>query len=94
MEVLAGARSEQHHDELRAGLMRYPVLVLQTLDDFEQAARIYRVCREAGETIRDYGDCLIAVPVIRAGAQILHNDRDFDTIARHTDLQILPVRDG
>ena len=36
-------------------------------------------------------DCLVAAPVIRAGASILHKDRDFDVIARHTELRIEPV---
>ena len=52
---------------------------------------MYRACRSAGATIRSIGDCLIAVAVIRADAEILHNDRDFDTIARHTGLRIYPV---
>lgn len=34
---------------------------------------------------------LIAAVAIREGATLLHADRDFDTIARHTDLQIEPV---
>jgi hypothetical protein len=91
MEVLAGARSPRHHAELRAALLDYPMLVLDGLADYEQAALIYRICRTAGETIRDLSDCLIAVPAIRAEASILHKDRDFDVIARHTPLRIEPV---
>lgn len=91
MEVLAGATSRQHHAELRSALLDYPMLTLEGLGDFEEAALIYRFCRAAGETIRDLTDCLIAVPAIRAGASILHRDRDFDVIARHTDLRIHPV---
>ena len=33
-------------------------------------------------------DCLIAAVAIRAGIPVLHNDKDFDVLARHTDLQI------
>ena len=32
--------------------------------------------------------CLIAAPAIRAGAAVLHNDADFDVLARHTELRI------
>ena len=91
MEVLAGARSRRHHDELRSAMLDLRMLSLRGLDDFEEAALIYRVCRAAGESIRDLTDCLIAVPAIRAGASILHRDRDFDAIARHTDLRIESV---
>ncbi len=33
-------------------------------------------------------DCLISSIAIRAGIPILHNDSDFNAIARHTELQI------
>ncbi len=36
-------------------------------------------------------DCLIAAVAIREGASVLHRDRDFDVIARHTELQIHAV---
>jgi predicted nucleic acid-binding protein len=61
------------------------------LAGFEEAAAIYRACRTGGETVRSMLDCLVAVPAIRAGASILHRDRDFDVIARHTELQLEPV---
>jgi predicted nucleic acid-binding protein len=91
MEVLAGARSPRHVSDLRARLLAFPVLTLDGLSDVEEAAQIYRDCAVAGETIRTMSDCLIAVPAIRVRASILHNDRDFDAIARHTDLRIEPV---
>lgn len=88
MELLAGARSEDHLRELRSRLIAFPVLRLDGLVDYEDSALIFRRCRAAGETIRRLADCLIAVPVIRAGASLLHNDSDFDVIARHSDLLI------
>lgn len=91
MEVLAGARSDRHRDELRERLMRYPVLTLRPLDGYEAAAELYRMCRRGGETIRKMTDCLVAVPVIEAGASVLHNDSDFDALARHTALRIEPA---
>ena len=33
-------------------------------------------------------DCLIASTAIRAGVPILHNDADFEVLARHTELEI------
>ncbi len=91
LEVLAGARSERHLNELRSQLLGFPVLPLEGLGDYEEAASIYRSCRRNGETIRKLSDCLVAVPVIHAGAELLHNDSDFDAIARHSDLRIYPV---
>lgn len=92
MEVLAGAGPGESLAQIRADLIGRPILALEGLADFEEAARIYRTCRAAGQALRNQLDCLIAVPTIRHGASLLHNDRDFDTIARHTSLRVEPVR--
>jgi predicted nucleic acid-binding protein len=91
MELLAGAMPGPSFQELRSQLLSLPILPLEGLVDYEEAASIYRVCRSAGETVRDITDCLIAVLAIRAGAAVLHNDRDFEVIARHTELLIQPL---
>lgn len=88
MEVLAGARSTRHLDELRAHLTAFPVLALRGLADYEEAAALYRACRIGGETVSKMADCLVAVPAIRAGAKLLQCDRDFEVLARHTDLEL------
>jgi predicted nucleic acid-binding protein len=90
MELLAGTRSRGEHSRLRTRLVVFPQLTLRGLPDFEQAAELYRMCRRKGETVRKLIDCLIAVVAIRAGATVLHNDRDFETLARHTRLRIEP----
>jgi predicted nucleic acid-binding protein len=86
MEVLAGARDEAHLRGLRGILLRCELLPLNGLADYEAATDLFRTCRRAGETIRALTDCLIAIPAIRAGAAVLHADRDFDAIARHSAL--------
>jgi predicted nucleic acid-binding protein len=57
--------------------------------DVEQAAIIYRTCRRAGETIRSLNDCVLSAIAIRTELPVLHNDRDFEVIARHTDLRVV-----
>jgi predicted nucleic acid-binding protein len=91
MEVLAGARNERDLRRLRSVFVHLPILQLEGLVDFEEGAALFRTCRRAGETIRKLTDCLIAAPVIRADAELLHNDADFDAIARHSDLRIHPL---
>jgi predicted nucleic acid-binding protein len=90
-EVLAGARSSAHRDELRARLLTFPVLPLDGLAGFEAAAELYSRARTRGVTVRRLADCLIAVPAILAGASLLHADRDFDLLATVSELQIEPV---
>ena len=87
MEVLAGANPAEA-DRLRDRLLSLPLLPLQALSDFEQAATIYRACRAGGDTIRSILDCLIAAIALRADAEVLHHDADFDAIARTTGLRI------
>lgn len=88
MELLSGARNQMEFQDIQARLFPYRVLRLQGLMDFEEAARLFRACRIGGHTLRKQVDCLIAIPVIRAEAELLHNDIDFDVIARHSDLKI------
>ena len=88
MEVLAGARDDDHRDRLRRLLARCELIPIRGLDDFETAADLYRTCRAAGETVRALTDCLIAVVALRAAVTVLHADRDFDVLARHTTLSV------
>ena len=87
MEVLAGARDESHLANLRRLLARagnIPTIAT----DYDDAAPLYRQCRRRGETVRKIVDCLIAATAIREGVPVLHNDTDFETLARCTDLLV------
>jgi predicted nucleic acid-binding protein len=86
MEILAGARDESDRDRLRRLLYGLRFLGVEGPADYEQAAEIYRRCRAGGETPRKLTDCLIAAVAIRNGAELLCEDADFLTIARHTPL--------
>lgn len=93
-EVLAGASSARDLRELRRMLLAFPVLPLRGLAGFERAAQLARDCRRAGEGLRrGIVDCLVAVPAIELGLPVLHSDRDFDVLARHTDLKLVPTRE-
>jgi predicted nucleic acid-binding protein len=90
--MLAGARSEEELGELETLLYSFPMLRLSGLADYERAAALARRCRRAGEGLRrGLLDCLIAVAAIEADAPVLHADRDFDVLARHTPLQVVPL---
>ncbi len=87
MEVLAGARDDSHLLQLRRLLARGTRLSTQPAD-FEQAAVLYRQCRKNGETVRKLVDCLIAAISIRNTIPVLHQDQDFEVLARHTLLEL------
>lgn len=86
MEVLAGARDEQHLTELRALLAR-ATIIPTTPADYDVAASLNRTCRRNGETVRKIINCLVAAIAIKADARVLHADTEFEALARHTQLQ-------
>jgi predicted nucleic acid-binding protein len=88
MELLAGARDDVHRNTLRALLGRCEFLATEGPRDYEDAAALYRTCRQAGDTVRALTDCLIASVAIRHGAALLHLDRDFEAIAHQAPLEL------
>jgi predicted nucleic acid-binding protein len=86
MEVFAGARDDDHHWRLRRLMGRCDYLPVGGLASYEAAAALYRSCRRGGERVRAMTDCLIGAVALGAGVAVLHHDRDFDVLARHTGL--------
>ena len=91
MELLAGARTAERYARISRLMARFEFFPTATPLDYLAAADLYRRCRAAGFTIRKMTDCLIAAVAIRTGAELLHQDRDFDAIARHSALKIYPA---
>ena len=89
-EVLQGFRSDADFDRARGLLSRLPVLALD-VDGHVAAARLFRLLRRRGVTIRGAVDCLVAQTCIAASAELLTRDRDFIAIARHTPLRLCAV---
>jgi predicted nucleic acid-binding protein len=88
MEVLAGAKSEKRHDDLRRLLLSFEWIRCDPLADFEGAARLYRSCRAAGITPRGVIDCMIASIAIRTSSTVLAMDGDFQQIGRVAPLRL------
>ena len=91
LEVLAGARSRADLHRVRRFLHTLEIVPVVGLDDHERAADLYRRCRANGVTIRSLIDCLIAAVAIRRGAAVLHEDRDFEALAAHTELRTVSL---
>ena len=91
MEILAGARDQQHVTQLEKLLARATTIKTEPVD-YDNAAAIYRACRKLGVTIRAQIDCLIAAIAIRTNTKIIHHDSDFDAIAQVTKLRVHPAK--
>jgi predicted nucleic acid-binding protein len=89
-EVLQGARDVREWNllvEYLAGqLIVDPTDVWAT---HVASARIYFDCRRRGLTIRSPIDCLVAQLVLDEDAILLHNDEDFERIAKVRPLKLL-----
>ena len=87
-EILQGLRDEDTYRRTRASLRAHPILRPRGLETFETAANLYRAGRQRGLTIRRSVDCLIAATCLENDAELYHNDRDFDALARVSGLTI------
>ena len=89
-EVLQGVRKDQDFQDLRTDFLTYKFVQFNNqLLAAEQAAEIYRGCRKKGLTIRKAQDCLIALTCIKFDLELLHNDKDFDNIAKVYPLKVI-----
>jgi predicted nucleic acid-binding protein len=86
-EVLQGIRSDTDFTKTKEYLNDL-ILLPMRYQTFLQAAEIYRSLRKKGVTIRKPVDCMIASVAIEYDIHLLHNDRDFDHIAKHMKLRI------
>lgn len=90
-EILQGLRTDFEVRRVDQRLSDFEVLRLRDLSDFRRAAALYRSARHQGVTIRRTSDCLIASACVREGVPLLHADRDFDHLARVTELATVAV---
>jgi len=89
-ELLQGTRDIQRYDATRRLLgLAYMLDAPVPLERYEEAARIYLACREAGYTIRSSNDCLIAATALAHGVPVLADDRDFPYIAKVRPLRVI-----
>jgi len=86
LEVLQGARSEQHAERLRGQLHQFHIVPMMDAKLAVLASRHYRLLRERGITIRRTVDLIIGTFCIAHGYKLLHQDRDFAPMATHLGL--------
>ncbi len=89
-EVLQGIRDDREYKKTKS-ILSDLIFFPMTYETFLMAANIYRTLRARGITIRKSIDCMIAAVCIENNVRLLHNDRDFDLIAQHFDLQVFEV---
>lgn len=91
MELLSGPTDEHVANERRRMLEAFEVVAFAPIVDSVRAAGLQRACRRAGETVRNLGDCQIAAVAFRLDVAVMHRDRDFEVLARHTGLRTVAL---
>lgn len=86
-EVLQGIKRNEDHHQIRDLLFTCQFLYLDPYFVAEGASDIFRSLRTKGITIRKPNDCQIALYGIHFKLELVHSDRDFDKIAKHTALK-------
>ena len=82
-ELLQGTETQKDFAILKKYLNTFTFyLAKDGKQSYEEAARIYFLCRKQGITIRSSIDCLIVQIVREHNLKLLHNDRDFDNIKK------------
>jgi|SRR5690242_16470460 predicted nucleic acid-binding protein len=87
-EVLQGIEDDKNYVIIRENLQGFDFLHYDPYKFSISAADLYRSLRKKGITIRKANDCLIAAICIANDIPLLHNDKDFDNIAKYTSLKI------
>ena len=82
-EILQGANSRANQNILWRWFSKLACMAPSNMLTCSiEAARLFLECRLRGQTPRSSNDCLIAYIAIEHNLLLLHNDRDFDAIAR------------
>jgi len=91
LELLQGSLNEQEWTILSTYLEVQDYVEL-TPSSWQATARIYYDLRRQGLTVRSPIDCCIAQAALENDLLLIHNDRDFETIAQVRSLQNLRFR--
>jgi hypothetical protein len=87
-EILQGIREDNLFVEIKKNFLAFDFIEYDQIEMSIEAAAIYRSVRKKGITVRKPNDCLIAAICIKNNISLLHKDKDFNQIAKHTSLQI------
>ncbi len=87
-EILQGIRNRETFDSIKWLMLSLEFFQYNAVQTAIDAASLYRSLKFKGVTVRKPNDCLIAIICINHNIPLLHNDKDFNNIAKHTSLKI------
>ena len=92
-EVLQGFRDEAAFRGAREAMSALPIVESPLRASvFNEAIDLYRRARRAAVTVRSSVDCLIAACALRHDLTVLHQDRDYEALAKVSALRVKEIR--
>jgi len=92
-EVLQGFGDEAASRTARESMLALPMAETSLEGPvFLEAVDLYRAARRAGFTVRSSTDCLIAACALRHHLEVAHIDRDYEQIAKVSQLRTRRIR--
>ena len=91
-EVLQGFRDEAAYRRASSAMLALPMVESPLSEEVVlEAVALYRAARRVGVIVRSSVDCLIAACALRNDLEVLHDDRDFASIAKVSALRQLTI---
>ena len=87
-EVLQGFTREKAFNTALTLLTSFTIVGLGGRHIAVQAAKNFRLLRQAGVTVHKTIDSIIATWCIESGSDLLHSDRGFDPFVKHLGLRV------
>jgi len=88
-EIMQGIRYRRQRSRVSSLLLSLPQFDMVGFSIAEKSAENYRLLSSKGITVRKTIDVLIGTFCSEHGFQIVHNDSDFNLMARHIGLNVL-----
>ena len=88
-EIMQGIRSSRERGRVSSLLLSLPQFEMVGFAIAEKSAANYRLLRSKGVTVRKTIDVLIGTFCAEHGFKLVHNDSDFDLMARHIGLEMI-----
>ena len=88
-EVLQGFDDQRAYTIAREAMLAFPIVESPLTEDlYHHAVDLFRSARRAGLTVRSGVDCLVGACALRNSLTVLHHDRDFDSLAQISPLDV------
>ena len=87
-EVLQGINNKEMIHIVEEIFMGYHFIAYDSYEIAFNSAELYRSLRQKRVAIRSSNDAVITILCMQNKAMLLHNDKDFNNIAKHTSLKI------